>query len=136
MKILNPLWPVPLVVLLLTGCAATIDSATLAARLAAQDSRPMVVDVRTSSEYAGGHLPGAINIPVQSLPFRMAAVPVHDLNEPVVVYCAHGPRAGLAGFFLRVAGFVEVNHLQGDIRGWRAAGYPLATGPEPGVFLR
>lgn len=125
-----------LVASLLTGCAATIDSASLAARLAAPEGRPAVVDVRTGSEYAGGHLPGAVNIPVQALPFRMAAVPVHERSEPVVVYCAHGPRAGLAGFFLRVAGFSEVNHLQGDIRSWRAAGYPLTTGLEPGVFLK
>lgn len=136
MKMLTSPGLLLLAALLLTGCTATIDSATLAARLAAPDGSPVVVDVRTGSEYAGGHLPGAVNIPFQALPFRMAAVPVHDLSEPVVVYCAHGPRAGLAGFFLRVAGFAEVNHLQGDIRSWRAAGYPLTTGFEPGVFVK
>ena len=125
-----------LVALLLGGCAGSIDRETLLARLAAPDERPAVVDVRTGPEYAGGHLPGAINIPVQSLPFRMAAVPVHKRNEPVVVYCAHGPRSGLAGFFLRVAGFSEVMHLRGDIRSWRNEGYPLATGLEPGVFVK
>ncbi len=136
MKMLTSPGLVMLVALLLTGCAATIDSTTLATRLAASDKRPVVVDVRTGSEYAGGHLPGAVNIPVQALSFQMAAVPVHERSEPVVVYCAHGPRAGLAGFFLRVAGFSEVMHLQGDIRSWREAGYPLTTGSEPGVYVK
>jgi rhodanese-related sulfurtransferase len=125
-----------LVALFLTGCAATIDSASLAARLAASDKRPTVVDVRTGSEYVGGHLPGAVSIPVHALPFRMTEVPVHDRSESVVVYCAHGPRAGLAGFFLRMAGFSEVLHLQGDIRSWREAGHPLVTGPEPGLLVK
>jgi rhodanese-related sulfurtransferase len=120
--------------LLLTGCAGTIDSAALAVRLSAAGERPVLVDVRTGAEYAGGHLPGALNIPVQSLPFRMGEVPGHERKEPVVVYCSHGIRAGLSGFFLKVAGFKRVMHLQGDIRGWREAGYPLSVGPEPGVF--
>jgi len=125
-----------LAALLLSGCAGTIDSAALAPRLAALNERPVLVDVRTVSEYQGGHLPGAVNVPVHALPFRMGDVPVSDRGGPVVVYCAHGPRAGLAGFFLRVAGFSQVMHLQGDIRSWLAAGYPLTIGPEPGVFVR
>jgi len=125
-----------LVALLLAGCAGTIDSATLVARLSGQDGRPALVDVRIGSEYAGGHIPGAINIPVHTLPFQMAAIPVQGRSGPVVVYCAHGPRAGLAGFFLGLAGFSQVLHLQGDIRAWRAAGYPLANGSEPGVFAK
>lgn len=125
-----------LAALLLTGCAGTIDSTSLAARLAAPDGRPAVVDVRSGSEYAGGHLPGAINIPVHALPFRMDGVGVRERSEPVVVYCSHGPRAGLSGFFLRLAGFSRPLHLQGDIRSWREAGYPLATGPGPGVYAK
>jgi len=125
-----------LVASLLVGCAGTIDSTTLAIRLAAPDEHPLVVDVRSGSEYAGGHLPGAVNIPVLSLPFRMSEVAVHELNEPVVIYCAHGPRAGLAGFFLRLAGFSQVMHLQGGIRIWRDEGRPLATGLEPGLLVK
>ena len=121
-----------LAVLLLTGCAGTIDSSTLASKLSDPEGRPVVVDVRTGSEYATGHLPGAVNIPVQALPFRMAAVPVQGRSEPVVVYCAHGPRAGLAGIFLRLAGFSKVLHLQGDILTWRDEGRSLVTGPAPG----
>lgn len=124
-----------LAALLLAGCAGAIDSSTLAARLAAPERRPALVDVRSGAEYQSGHLPGAVNIPLQALPFRMAEVPVHERSEPVVVYCAHGPRAGLAGFFLRLAGFSEALHLQGAIRSWRQAGRPLVTGPEPGLFV-
>lgn len=125
-----------LVALLLAGCAGAIDSANLAGRLAALEGPPPLVDVRTAGEYQEGHLPGAINIPVQALPFRMADIPVHERNEPVVVYCAHGPRAGLAGFFLRLAGFSQVLHLQGDLGAWREAGYPLTSGSAPGLFVK
>lgn len=125
-----------LLVLLLAGCAGAIDSADLEARMAAPDEQPALVDVRTGSEYAGGHLPGAINIPVQALPFRMSEVAVQERSGPVVVYCAHGPRAGLAGFFLRLAGYSQVMHLQGDIRTWREEGRPLATGREPGLLVK
>jgi len=117
----------------LAGCAGSIDRTTLAARLAGPEDRPVLVDVRTTSEYRAGHLPGAVNLPVQTLPFNLASVPVADRDEPVVVYCAHGPRAGLAGFFLRLGGFSQVRHLQGDFNGWRQAGLPVLTGNNTGI---
>ncbi|NTV13198.1 MAG: rhodanese-like domain-containing protein [Desulfobulbaceae bacterium] len=125
-----------LAALLLAGCAGTIDRPSLAIKLSAPENRLALVDVRTPGEYQGGHLPGAVNLPVQELPFRMEAVRVQERREPVIVYCSHGFRAGLAGFFLRLAGFSAVWHLQGDIRGWREAGQPLVTGPEPGVLAK
>ncbi len=117
--------------LLLTGCAGGIDQAALVARLAGPDARSALVDVRSSSEYRAGHLPGAVNLPVHSLPFNLARVPVTDRSEEVVVYCAHGPRAGLAGFFLRLGGFSKVRHLRGDFNGWRRAGLPVVTETTP-----
>ena len=119
----------------LAGCAGTIDSAELATRLATSGQVPVVLDVRSGDEYEAGHLLGAINIPVLALPFQMTAVPVRVRSEPVVVYCAHGPRAGLAGFFLRLAGFSQVYHLLGDIRVWRDEGRPLVTGAFVGARI-
>ncbi len=122
--------------LLLTGCAGSIDGATLAARLAAPGVRPVMLDVRTGPEYASGHLPGAVNIPLHALPFRMDEIPIPKRSELLVVYCAHGPRAGVAGFFLRLAGFSQVRHLRGDIITWREEGRPLASDPEPVVSVK
>jgi len=125
------IFPAALLGLLVNGCVGGIDQATLEARLAGSEARPALVDVRTSSEYRDGHLPGAVNLPVQTLPFNLERVPVADRGLPVVVYCAHGPRAGLAGFFLRLGGFSQVLHLHGDFNGWRRAGLPVVTGVEP-----
>jgi phage shock protein E len=65
-----------------------------------------VVDVRTPEEFASGHVPGAVNIPVQSLGARLSEVgPKH---EPVVLYCRSGARSGSAASMLRNAGWAEV----------------------------
>ncbi len=68
-----------------------------------------LLDVRTPEEFAGGHLPGAVNIPVQALAAR-----VRDLgapHAPVVVYCRSGARSARAASMLRAAGFRAVHDL-------------------------
>lgn len=68
-----------------------------------------VLDVRSPDEYAGGHLPQATNMPVQSL--DVAAVDKlvgGDKTKPVVVYCAKGGRAQKAKDKLELAGYTHV----------------------------
>lgn len=98
-------------------------------RLSSPPSAPVVIDVRSSSEYAGGHLPGAVHIPWYSLAFRLDDIPGSGKDRPLVVYCAHGPRAGLSGFVLRLAGFSSVHYLEGSMPAWRKSGLPLEEGP-------
>jgi phage shock protein E len=87
-----------------------------------QDARALVangarlVDVRTAEEYAGGHLPGAVNIPVDELPDRIGDLGPHD--QPVVVYCASGGRSASAARLLAGAGFTAVHNL-GAMSNWR-----------------
>src|SRR3990172_6107439 len=61
-----------------------------------------LLDVRTESEFAGGHPPGARNVPVQELSGRLGEI---QKNRPVVVYCHSGSRAMFATRVLRKAGF-------------------------------
>jgi rhodanese-related sulfurtransferase len=110
---------------LLAGCASSISSSELLARIGKGGPEVAVVDVRTKGEFRKGHLPGAVNIGILGLPFRLDEIPVESKDDPLVVYCAHGPRAGLAGFMLRIAGFKKVFHLDGDMNGWRANGLPV-----------
>ena len=110
---------------LTSGCAASISSLALNDRLGDAPDSLVILDVRNRSEYRKGHLPGAVNIPVYALPFRLADIPTRGKDVPLVVYCAHGPRAGLAGFILRVSGFSDVRHLQGDMAGWKSEGLPV-----------
>ncbi len=62
----------------------------------------VLLDVRTPGEFASGHLPGALNIPVGDLPNRLAELPE---NQGVVLYCASGARSGRAASFLRERGY-------------------------------
>jgi len=73
------------------------------------ESGARLVDVRTPEEFAGGHLPGAVNIPVQQLSQRMSELDPKD--KPIVVYCRSGHRSGQAAALLKGAGHAEVHDL-------------------------
>lgn len=68
-----------------------------------------LIDVRTPSEFANGHLPGAINIPVSELAGR--ASELGDKSKPVVLYCRSGARSARAKKSLEDAGFAKVSDL-------------------------
>ena len=85
------------------------------------NTAPVILDVRSAKEFADGHLPGAINIPFESVAARADALP-GPRQSPVIVYCGHGPRAWMAGAALRRSGFTNVSYLAGHFSGWRAAG--------------
>lgn len=80
-----------------------------ARRLVAEGA--MLLDVRTPEEYAAGHIPGAVNIPVQVLGGRMDELP--DRERTIVVYCRSGVRSANAANMLRGAGFTAVHDLGG-----------------------
>jgi rhodanese-related sulfurtransferase len=67
---------------------------------------PFLLDVRTSQEFATGHVPDAVNIPVDDLRSRLGELP-HD--REIAVYCQVGQRGYLATRILRQAGFPAVN---------------------------
>jgi len=111
------------------GRAPAIQRETLAAQIAA-GTAPVVLDVRSVSEYDAGHVPGAINIPFQTVASRHEALGV-AAGAPIVVYCAHGPRAAWAGRALRKAGYTHVVYLDGHMTAWKKAGLPVETTPPP-----
>jgi ArsR family transcriptional regulator len=82
-----------------------------------------VLDVRPGDEFALGHLPGAINVPLGQLKRRLAKL---DRNTEIVAYC-RGPYCVLsfeAVAQLRAKGF-KARRLQDGLPEWRAAGLPL-----------
>ena len=119
-------------VLLAVGTAACATSATpsrvapeaLLASIGA-GTAPVIVDVRTRWEYDRGHVPGAIHVAFYTLFVRQDGIP-GPRDAPVVVYCAHGPRAGVAKLALRLAGFTDVRYLDGHMSGWKERGLPIA----------
>ncbi|GMU61313.1 MAG: hypothetical protein AMXMBFR34_30760 [Myxococcaceae bacterium] len=70
-----------------------------------------LVDVRTPGEFGLGHLPGAVNVPLQELGARLGKLGAKD--EPVVLYCASGARSALARSVLKGKGFRQVFNLGG-----------------------
>lgn len=92
---------------------------------AAMDKEGLVlVDVRTPEEYADGHIPNAINLPVAELPELLDALPNKD--QKLVVYCRSGFRAGKAIDYLKSQGYTSLQHLDGDYSGWAEENRPIA----------
>jgi phage shock protein E len=67
-----------------------------------------LVDVRSSQEYAGGHAPHTLNIPLPELSTRINEIPK---SAPVVVCCASGARSGIAKAILKKQGYSEVYNI-------------------------
>jgi rhodanese-related sulfurtransferase len=86
--------------------------------------QPLILDVRTEREFAGGHLEGAVLIPVQALQGRLAELASRK-QEPVLVYCASGNRSTVAAKLLIDAGFQQVTNLRRGIAEWSKAGLPV-----------
>ena len=66
------------------------------------NNNPTFLDVRTPGEFAEGHYPGALNIPVDELPRRIEEV--KQLETPIIAYCRSGARSAMAVAFLRQQG--------------------------------
>ncbi len=75
----------------------------------------LLLDVRTPAEFAAGHLPKAVNVPVQELEQRMTEIGPKDW--PIVVYCRSGHRSSRAGGLLKTAGYSAVHDL-GAMSSW------------------
>ena len=95
-----------------------IDSVQLSAAI---DSGAKVVDVREPREYAAGHVPGAVNIPMGHLPGRLDEI---DRSAPVYVICATGNRSSVMTRVLNGAGF-EAFNVAGGTSAWIQSGRPI-----------
>jgi phage shock protein E len=83
-----------------------------------------ILDVRSEGEFRAGHVPGAVNIPFTTLPFRMHDVPGTPRDD-LILYCGHGPRAYIAAAALRHGGRKRIAYLSGHWAAWQAAGLPV-----------
>ena len=86
-------------------------------------NQALVVDVREADEFAAGHIPGAVNMPLST--FR-----ADQLSDPhgrqLVLSCLGGKRSALALDKCRAAGVAIDTHLAGGFGAWKAAGLPIA----------
>ena len=93
-------------------------------RLIESKQAPLIIDVRSQSEYESGHLPGAIHIPFWWA-FSPKELEKADPSSPLVLYCQHGPRTGIAKLALRLSGFDNIVYLEGHMSAWQQAKLPI-----------
>ena len=99
-----------------------IDARSLQQKLAGKDA-PLVVDVRNPDEVrAEGRIEGALLIPMNELPGRLAEVPT---DRAVVAVCKRGMRSFNAAAWLRQMGR-DASSLQGGLDQWKALGLPIS----------
>ena len=96
----------------------------LAAFAAAHGDGAFVVDVREPGEYLGGHVPGAMLVPMGQLPSRLTELPK---GKPIYVICASGNRSLSMTSLLIRAGH-EAYSVSGGTEAWARAGHSIAKG--------
>ena len=110
-----------LVCVVLSGCpqptmqgVQDVTAAQLQAMMA--DGQPLlIIDVRTAEEYAGGHIEGAENLPLDEL---ATWAPTLDPSARICVVCQGGTRSAAAAGQLVERGFSGVHNLLGGVAGW------------------
>jgi rhodanese-related sulfurtransferase len=86
-------------------------------------AQTLLVDVREQSEYQSGHIPNAINIPLQTLAHNQEQIP-HD--RPVVLYCSSGYRSAMGVMTLHLLGYDNVQGFPPSFGAWKTAGEAIA----------
>lgn len=114
-----------LIMLLVAGCAKHVTRSELLSQIQSE-SPPVVVDVRSRGEYEAAHVPGAVHIPFYTLIRGKGGIlAASNGNEPIVVYCEHGPRAGIARAQLWFLTDRPIRFLEGHMTAWKQDGLPV-----------
>jgi rhodanese-related sulfurtransferase len=105
---------------------ATVQPAEVRARLE-RGERFQFVDVREDGEYAVDHARGARHIGRGVLERDIETL-IPDKDAAIVLYCGGGFRSVLAAESLGKMGYTQVVSMDGGMREWREAGYPIEPG--------
>lgn len=99
-----------------------MEIAELRAQLAS-DARPLILDVRSEAEFVGeqGHIDGALNIPVETLPQRLGELEVYR-ERAIAIICHTDRRSAKAAQVLTANGFSHVQVVRGGMVNWNAVG--------------
>ncbi|MFN2526409.1 MAG: rhodanese-like domain-containing protein [Actinomycetota bacterium] len=97
----------------------------------------LLIDVRSDDQRdAFGSIPGALNIPLSVLEWRVDPESAHRdpaigaLDQRLMLICAHGYSSSLAARRLQEIGFVNATDVMGGFEAWKAAGLPVSTEAE------
>ncbi len=91
----------------------------------------LIVDLQETEKYQHAHIPGAVNISMESFKTQYPAV-LKDKNMSIVVYGEYDElhKGADAATLLEGAGYTRVGHIVGGLHGWQEAGYPVEGGWE------
>ena len=103
--------------------------AQLQKAISKSDHKPVLLDVRTQSEYNDGHIQDAINIPHDQILKEPQLVSAYK-DSQVVVFCRSGVRAGKVIEMLEGLGFKEIFDIDGDMLAWNEAGHSVEINNE------
>lgn len=84
-----------------------------------QASGMQLFDVREPSEFAAGRIPGAVNVPIRTLPAKLDLL---GTDKPLLFYCASNHRAAMTVTALQLLGYANARVFSVNINGWKAAG--------------
>ena len=106
-------------IFVLSACKKSTFVSVDAVRFAEEITRKgvQIVDVRTATEFADGHIPGAVNIDVNSPDFAQQIAKLNT-SKTVALYCRSGRRSKIAAEKVTAAGY-KVVELDGGILSWR-----------------
>ncbi len=85
----------------------------------------IILDVRDKDEFETGYIPGARNLSRGMLEFKIDTL-IPDKNASVIVYCGIDLRGPLATKTLNEMGYKNAVNINGGLKAWKAAGYPIA----------
>jgi rhodanese-related sulfurtransferase len=91
--------------------------------------KPVVLDIRSEAEHAGGHVVGSLNIPLPQLEARVGELPS---DQPVVVHCEGGYRSAIGVSLLQKLGRKDARDLVGGFKAWLATQPPTTAGTARG----
>jgi rhodanese-related sulfurtransferase len=115
---------------MLSDAAAAVPFVSLAEldrRVARQANDLVILDVREGEAFRAGHIPGAVHLPRGQLELRVNEE-LPDPTRRIVTCCEFGRISTLAAATLRTMGFQRAAALDGGMKAWREAGYPLESG--------
>ena len=114
--------------------ASSLPSALAADQARGRLHELTVIDVRTPGEYASGHLPGAVNVPLDQVRRALPDIRHAAARGDLLVVCASGTRSQAAHKLLAEQGVPSVT-LTGGTGAWAAAGHELHR-PDQGTACR
>ncbi len=100
------------------------DIGTLETTRLMNGGNALVLDIRDTGEFSGGHIPKSKNIPLAEIDKRIDEI-VRFKDKPVIIACRANNRAASASKLLKRHGFTDVYQLAGGFGAWQQASLPV-----------